>query len=295
MNLPQLGTVIRASRGVAGEITRLAPHGFESWQIAWSLKRDTIPPLAELAREISPLLERTGTVVSALGIYGNPLRTDALGEESRRALREAFSTAALFGTSIVACFAGRVPGAAVDACIPRFTAIWSELVREAAEEGVRVAFENCLQGGTWESGDWNIAHNPDAWELIFDAVPSSTLGLEWEPAHQMCQCIDPMQQLARWAPRIFHIHGKDANVDRDMIVRHGVYGRERFAWHRLPGFGDCNWAQIFTLLSRNGFTGNVDIEGFHDPVYKEEREYEGQILALKYLRECRASAAGEVE
>ena len=283
----RLGTVIRASRGVAGEIARLAPHGFESWQIAWSLKRDTIPPLAALAREIRPLIESTGTVVSALGIYGNPLRTDAVGEESRRALREAFATAALFGTGIVGCFAGRLPGVPVDACLPRFKEVWSELAREAADYGVRVAFENCLQGGTWESGDWNIAHNPDAWQMMFDAVPSPSLGLEWEPAHQMCQCIDPLPQLAKWVHRIFHLHGKDANVDRAIIARHGVYGRERFAWHRLPGFGDTDWREIFALLLRHGFTGHVDIEGVHDPVYKDEREFEGQVLALEYLRQCR--------
>lgn len=289
-SLPRLGTVIRASRGAADEIQRLAPHGFETWQIAWSLKRDTIPALAGVAEAIRPHLERSGTSVSALGIYGNPLRTDSVGEESLRALREAIVAAPAFGTSLIGCFAGRVPGASIPDSIPRFREVWSELAKEAADLGVRIAFENCLQGGTWESGDWNIAHNPDAWEIMFNAVPAPCLGLEWEPAHQMCQCIEPLAQLEKWAPRIFHIHGKDANVDRSLIARHGVYGRERFAWHRLPGFGDCDWVELLPLLQRHGFTGDIDIEGFHDPVYKDEREFEGQLLSLEYLRKCRAVA-----
>ena len=33
-------------------------------------------------------------------------------------------------------------------------------------------------GGTWATGDWNIAHTPAAWELMFDAVPLDNLGLE---------------------------------------------------------------------------------------------------------------------
>ena len=32
-------------------------------------------------------------------------------------------------------------------------------------------------GGNWRSGDWNIAHNPSAWDIMFDAVPADNLGL----------------------------------------------------------------------------------------------------------------------
>ena len=44
-------------------------------------------------------------------------------------------------------------------------------------------------------GDWNIAHAPAAWELMFQEVPSPALGLEWEPCHQMVSLIDPLPQL----------------------------------------------------------------------------------------------------
>ena len=30
----------------------------------------------------------------------------------------------------------------------------------------------------------NIGFNPRAWDMMFDAVPSPALGLEWEPAHR---------------------------------------------------------------------------------------------------------------
>lgn len=286
---PRLGTLIRAAHGAGDSIRALLPHGFESWQLAWSLKRDVIPPLAKVAEEVNAVVQGSGTVVSALGIYGNPLREDSVGEESRRALREAMQTARLFGTGVIGCFAGRVPGASVEESLPRFRHVWSELAREASACGVRIAFENCLQGGTWQTGDWNIAHNPDAWERMFDAVPDTCLGLEWEPAHQRCQLIEPLPQLAVWAPRIFHVHGKDANVHRHVIERHGVYGREWFAWHRMPGFGDTDWREILRTLADAGYTGTVDIEGFHDPVFKDDREIEGQVKALHYLKECRAA------
>jgi hypothetical protein len=36
-----------------------------------------------------------------------------------------------------------------------------------------------------------------------------------------------------------------------------------------------------------GYTGNIDIEGFHDPVYRGELEMTGQIRGLQYLKMCR--------
>ena len=46
--------------------------------------------------------------------------------------------------------------------------------------------------GNWATGDWNIAHNPDAWELMFNETPDDNIGLEWEPCHQLVYLIDPM-------------------------------------------------------------------------------------------------------
>ncbi len=287
---PRLGTVIRSGAATADAIRQLLPLGFESWQIVFALKREAVPPLDRLADEVNAVVQGSGTVVSALGVYGNPLRCDEVGGTSRAAIRAAMAAAPRMGTDLVCCFAGRVPGASVPDSIPRFRDVWSELAAEAADRGVRVAFENCLQGGTWEAGDWNIAHNPAAWERMFDVVPSPALGLEWEPAHQLCQLIDPLPQLRAWAHRIFHIHGKDALVDRGVIAQSGVYGAARFAWHRFPSFGDTDWSDVLRILQAAGYCGNIDIEGFHDPVFHGEREIEGQTRALEYLKTARTAA-----
>ena len=79
--------------------------------------------------------------------------------------------------------------------------------------------------GNWATGDWNIAHNPDAWEMMFNELPDDNLGLEWEPCHQLVYLIDPIPQIRKWAPKIFHVHGKDATVRWDVIREHGVFGK----------------------------------------------------------------------
>ena len=284
----RIGTVI-ANKGhdTADMIRELIPQGFESFEIAF---KNTLAGtnLARLADEIAAALEGTSAVISCLGIYGNSLAENEHGEEIRSIWREMMTLAPRFGTDLVCGFTGRVTNQPIPDSLPRFREVFLPLAEEAGSRGLRLAFENCLQGGTWQSGDRNFAHHPAAWELIFEALPASSVGLEWEPAHQLCQLIDPLPQLDAWVPRIFHLHGKDAQVRRDLISKFGIHGADRFAWHRFPGLGDSNWPQIISALIAGGFQGSIDIEGGHDPVYRGEREMEGQRFALAHLKRSRA-------
>src|SRR5688500_10330550 len=126
-------------------------------------------------------------------------------------VEELIDAAEMFGDSIVAWFAGRIVNLPVPESLPAFKRVFEPLARRAEDRGVRIAFENCDMGGTWAYGDWNIAHSPTAWEMMFHEVPSDALGLEWEPCHQMVSLIDPLPQLRRWAHKVFHVHGKDAS------------------------------------------------------------------------------------
>ena len=102
--------------------------------------------------------------------------------------------------------------------------------------------------------------------------------------HQMVSFIDPIPQLRKWVPRIFHVHGKDATIAWDIIKEHGVHGNQDYLWHRNPGFGDSNWTDIISILRMKGYEGTIDIEGHHDPVYQKELELTGQIHSLQYLK-----------
>jgi len=169
----------------------------------------------------------------------------------------------------------------------RFKQVFEPIAKHAADKGIRIAFENCDMGGSWQKGDYNIAHNPAAWEMMFNELPMDNLGLEWEPCHQMVNLIDPIPQLRKWVNKIFHVHGKDATVCWDIIHEYGIHGPRQFAFHRTPGFGDSNWTDIISILRLAGYKGTIDIEGWHDPVYKDDLEMTGQVHALHYLKQCR--------
>ena len=123
--------------------------------------------------------------------------------------------------------------------------------------------------------------------MMFDAVPSRALGLEWEPSHQMHQLIDPIAQLRRWAKRVHHVHGKDGTIAWDVIREHGIRGKEPWFWDRTPGFGDTNWNDVCTILMQNGYRGFISIEGYHDPVHYDDGEWSAQMRSLTYLKDCR--------
>jgi sugar phosphate isomerase/epimerase len=296
----RIGTLVSRGMESPGYIRQILPHGFESigltfWQTALEID------FHKLADETLAAMDGTDCVVSSLTVFGNPLDTEPGDEETRRSLELAIDSAHLFGCDIVSGFTGRLRGQPIPDCIDRFREVWTPLTERAEKKGVRIAFENCDMGGTWQSGDWNIAHDPAAWQIMFDAVPADNMGLEWEPCHQMVSLIDPMPQIEVWGHKFFHVHGKDATIrwDRvrkygihssfheDIAVKRGIQPIPPFAYHRTPGFGDSDWTAIISELRKVGFSGSIDIEGWHDPVMRDELEMSGQVAALNHLKVCR--------
>ena len=282
----RIGTLVGGGADTVDKLKFLLPHGFESFSITfWQQLGDT--QLPRLAEEVRKTLAGTNTVISSIGVFGNPLETTEIDLQTLAGWEVAIDHAKDFGADIVSGFTGRVRGKKLDESIPRFKEVFGRLADRAAAKGVRLAFENCAMGGDWGSGDWNIAHGPDAWDLMFNAVPAKHIGLEWEPCHQMVRLCDPFPQLDDWHQRIFHIHGKDASIDHTRLRKYGFGASKEWSWHRTPGFGDSDWTAIISRLRQHQFKGSIDIEGWHDPVYRGDLEYTGQVHGLNHLIRCR--------
>ena len=286
----RVGTMVKANApDPAAYVRSILQYGFESIQpYFWQTMGDKDIP--RLAAQIKEAIGDADVKVGALGMFGNPLEDQALDRETLKGWHTLIDNAHLFGADIVTGFTGRIRGRPLPDSLPRFKQVWSELAKRAADKGVRIAFENCAMDGNWATGDWNIAHNPDAWELMFNELPNDNLGLEWEPCHQLVYLIDPIPQIRKWAPRIFHVHGKDATVRWDVIREHGIFGKVPFVQMRTPGFGDSDWTRVIGELRLAGFKGSVTIEGWHDPVYRDALEMNGQVRALEYLKQCRGGS-----
>ncbi len=282
-----IGTLVQVNAKARNYMAQMIPHGFESFALTFNINDFIECSPERVADAVMPLLEEHGVKVGAISIYGNPLADTEGGKKELEGIRRLVECAGLFKTGVVSGFTGRVPGASVPDSIPRFKEVWQPIAERAGELGVKIAFENCPMGDSWQSGRYNLAFCQSGWELMFDAITLPNIGLEWEPCHQMVQLVDPIPQIREWGSRFFHLHGKDATVRHDVLSKYGILSPVPFAYHRTPGFGDSNWNLIISELRMTGFKGSIDIEGWHDPVYRGELEITGQVAGLNYLKSCR--------
>ncbi len=287
----RIGTMVRGNApDPAGYVREILDYGFESiepffWQ---TIGNKDIP---RLAAELKEAIGDRDVTISTLGMFGNPLEGTDIDQQTLAGWETLIDNAHHFGATCIAGFTGRIRGKPIEASLPRFKEVWSRLAERAADKGVKLAFENCAMDGNWARGDWNIAHNPDAWEMIFNEVPADNLGLEWEPCHQLVYLIDPIPQIRKWARKFFHVHGKDATIRWDVIRENGIFGKVPFVQMRSPGFGDSDWTRVISELRLAGYRGAIDIEGWHDPVYRDALEMTGQVAALHHLKAARGGMA----
>jgi sugar phosphate isomerase/epimerase len=276
----RIGTMTGIASAVK-RIPRLLEHGFESFQLTagWGVGEVEFERIAGSVRE---MIEGKA-LVSALGFYGNPI----LKEDDARLFALYIEKASLFGAKIVTGFAGALDGKSIEDNKPAFSKVWKPIAARAADLGVKIAFENCEMGGQWNDARMNVAHAPAFWEWMWNEIPGDNVGLCWEPCHQMVSLIDPIPQLRKVVGKVFNVHGKDATIAWDILKSRGLRGGEPYVWHRHPGFGDTNWTDIVSILRKAGYVGSIDIEGYHDPVYRNELEMVGQTRALRYLQDCR--------
>jgi sugar phosphate isomerase/epimerase len=263
----------------------LARSGFGSFELlVWP--GALFDPQTVTPRQIDQLKQQLAEhdlELSALGYYPNHL-----DPKEQPATREHFvallKLARQLGTSVIGTFAGREPEKSIADNIPAFKAYWSELARRAEDLGVKIAFENCPMFHGHPFRGTNIAFTPRAWELMFDAVPSPALGLEWDPSHLICLLIDPVPTIRVFGRKIYHVHAKDAEVCWHVVREQGIFD-EHAVRHRMPGLGQVNWREVVSALIEAGYRGNLDIEGAHDPVYGGALEEAGLLVGLSALRQ----------
>lgn len=229
-------------------------------------------------QRVLELTARYGVAISGLGYYPNPLSADAVESEIAVAhLHRLIDASAALGINVVNSFIGRDPAKSVEANWPRFLEVWLPLIGHAQERGVRVGIENCpmlFSQDEWPGGK-NLATTPSVWRRMFDAIPSKSLGLNYDPSHMIWQQMDYLGPLAEFRDRLVHIHAKDARIERKALDDHGVLSYPKL-WHtpKLPGMGDIHWGAFLGALADAGYDGHVAIE-------VEDRAFEGSIEKRK--------------
>ena len=223
------------------------------------------------AKETLALLASHGLSISALGYYPNNLHPDSAHRAAvNDHLRRVIVAAERLGVGIVCTFVGRDPGKSLPENMAAFREVWPPLVRFAEEHRVRIAIENCPMIFSYDEwpGGTNLAYAPAVWREMFEAVPSESFGLNFDPSHLVWQMIDWERAIYEFGPRIIHVHAKDMEVRRDGLYDHGVLSLG-MGWQvpRLPGLGEVRWDRFMSALYAVGYDYCVVIE-------HEDRQFE---------------------
>jgi len=228
--------------------------------------------------EVKDLMSRHQLSISALGYYPNPLHPDP----DHRAqvighLEKVIVAAGKIGVPIVGTFVGRDKNRNVEENLEEFSRVWPPLVRLAADHGVKIAIENCpmiFSADEWPGGN-NLASAPWIWRKMWEIIPDPNFGLNLDPSHLVLQFIDIPRVVREFRHKIFHVHAKDLEMDRDGLFERGVFSLG-MGWQRprLPGLGEVNWAQFISALYEVGYDYVLSVE-------HEDRAFEGSEEKVK--------------
>ena len=225
---------------------------------------------------VNALAAKHGVAISGLGYYPNPLTPD-LDEANQYVehIKKVIVAAKFLGVNQTNTFIGRDWTKSVDDNWKRFSQTWPPIIEFAAEQGVRVGIENCpmlFSADEWPGGK-NLATTPAIWRRMFDEIPSSSFGLNYDPSHMVWQQMDYLAPMRDFADRLFHIHAKDVRVDRHRLDQVGILAHPlEYHTPKLPGFGEVRWGKFCSVLTDTGYDGPVCVE-------VEDRAYEGSLEA----------------
>jgi sugar phosphate isomerase/epimerase len=138
---------------------------------------------------------------------------------------------------------------------------------------------------------------PETYRAAFKEAPSNSIGINYDPSHLLRMGIDPIRFLKEFSSRVFHVHGKDAELLTDDLYEYGWEQPATFkknpafgatAWrYTIPGQGNTPWGEVFRILSAGGYSGAVSIE-LEDRDYNgsEEGEKRGILAGANFLSAC---------
>lgn len=270
---------------------------------------------AALQKKIKNDVKKRGLEIIGLAVHGNPVSPI---EKERRAHASAHNTAVklapLLGTDTVINFSGCPGGSKTDkmpnwvtcAWPPEYGRIleyqwndvlipfWTKKAREAAQLGVRIAFEAHPGFSVYNPETLlklRACGSPLSSTCTGGPAVASNLGANLDPSHFFWQGIDPVEsaRILGDAGAIFHVHGKDCRIDPHNTRRNGTLDAKSYgdlhnrSWVFATcgyGHGDDFWKPFVAMLRLKGYDGVISIE--HEDSYMSVQE--GFEKAVSYLR-----------
>ena len=275
----QLGYLTQFSEDELKLASSIGFDGLEVHAKSWGDAVQSADGRKEAAKQAKDLTAKYGITITALAFYERGF------DPAVRipAYKNVIDLCAEMGVGVIATLTGGDPEKSLEDNIPIWADAFKEVAKAAEDKDVKIAFENWPGlAGYPPVRSINFGYHPQAWEMMFDAVDSPALGLEFDPSHLVWQFVDYIAAVKLFGSRIHHVHLKDTEILDGKLSENGFFSR---GWwrYRIPGFGVIDWAEFISALKEVGFDGGAAIE-HEDPIFSGERRVEGLQLGCNHLR-----------
>ncbi|HCK6980097.1 TPA: sugar phosphate isomerase/epimerase [Klebsiella oxytoca] len=227
-------------------------------------------------------LEKREMEIVALNCSGNPLAPGALGEKHTASSYRTVELAAKLGVKKIVMMSG-LPGGGPDDKIPNWITStvswpdympgvidyqWNEVAIPWWQAFTRHAAEHGIEQIALEEFPSQLVYNPSTLLRLRDAV-GDIIGMNLDPSHLIAMGADPIAAARKLEGVIYHVHGKDARIERGLADVDGlleyqpVTQTKTRTWNYVAvGCGqDLKWwKEFFSVLRMTGYNGYVSLE-----------------------------------
>lgn len=261
-----------------------------NWSDSPHADLDELAADAAARRALSDKIGSRGLTLSALNANGNQLHP-VTGADHDRVVRQSIDVAAELGVPTVVLMSG-LPGAegertpnwittswppeTLEVLEYQWNAValpyWQDLAEFARQRGVRLAVE--MHGR-------QLVFNVATMLRLRDAIGGDVVGANLDPSHLMWMGADIIEVIHALGPAIFHVHAKDARVERRNAGVNGLLDTlppaeaAHRSWNYVtlglghPG-GATFWSEFVYALRSVGYDGPLNIE--HEDVLVNSEE-----------------------
>ena len=227
-------------------------------------------------------LEKRGMEIVALNCSGNPLAPGALGEKHTASSYRTVELAAKLGVKKIVMMSG-LPGGGPDDKIPNWITStvswpdympgvidyqWNEVAIPWWQAFTRHAAEHGIEQIALEEFPSQLVYTPSTLLRLREAV-GDIIGMNLDPSHLIAMGADPIAAARKLEGVIYHVHGKDARIERGLADVDGlleyqpVTQTKTRTWNYVAvGCGqDLKWwKEFFSVLRMTGYNGYVSLE-----------------------------------
>lgn len=237
---------------------------------------------------IKSYCKERGVKISALAFYPNTLdKNEEKRKDAVEHLKKVIRASAALDVNMVTTFIGRIPDKTVEENLKEVERVWPDILKTAEENRVRIAVENCpmLFGADQWPGGQNLFTTPENWRKIFEILPSSNLGINYDPSHFVWQMVDYIKPIYEFKDKIFHVHIKDIKLYPEKLREVGTMAYPLdYMSPKLPGLGDVDWGKYISALTDIRYDGYICLE-IEDKAFEgsEQQVLNSLILSKRYV------------